>query len=115
MTLFQWLSARWQTQTVDRAPAIAVAPKSHSRPRVPAEYQLLHKYLDDRYAATVVLTFEQIEALQGRALPAIARTDAAWWTAAPLVAMRHSDAWTVANRSAVPNLPALTVTFERRG
>jgi hypothetical protein len=29
--------------------------------------------------------------------------------------VRHSDAWTLANRSAVPNLPALTVTFERRG
>jgi hypothetical protein len=114
MTVFQWLSARWRTQTVEPAP-MAVAPKPHARPRVPAEYQLLHKYLDDRYAATVVLTFEQIEALVGHVLPAVARTDAAWWTAAPLVAVRHSDAWTLANRSAVPNLPALTVTFERHG
>ena len=115
MTLYQWLSARWRTQTVDRAPTLAVAPKSDSRLRVPAEYLPLHKYLDDRYAATVVLTFEQIEALVGHVLPAVARSDAGWWTAAPLVAMRHSDAWTLADRSAVPNLPALTVTFERRG
>ena len=112
MTLFQWLSTRWGPQPADAGPSIAPQPP-RTRSRVPADYAALHKYLDDRYAQTVVLTFEQIEALNGHNLPAIARTDSVWWTAPPAVTMRHSDAWTLAHRSAIPNLLALTVTFDR--
>ena len=80
---------------------------------VPAEYLSLHTYLDRRYASMVVLTFEQMEALMGSALPAAALTERDWWTGAAIQAQHHSAAWMGAGRSAVPNLPARTVTFER--
>src|SRR5687767_2675293 len=46
---------------------------------IPAEYLPLHKYLDGRYADTVVLTFSEIEDLIGITLPELARTDKTWW------------------------------------
>jgi hypothetical protein len=54
-----------------------------------------------------------MEALLGFALPEAARMERDWWTDAALRASRHSDAWTVASRTATPNLSARTVTFER--
>ena len=76
---------------------------------------MFHTYLEARYADLVVLTFGQIEDLLGFALPASARTDPAWWTSA-----RHDDedpsifdAWTLAHRTARPNLMARNVAFER--
>jgi hypothetical protein len=54
-----------------------------------------------------------MEALLGFALPEAARMERDWWTDAALRPARHSDAWTVASRTATPNLSALTVTFER--
>ena len=82
-------------------------------PRVPAEYVSLYTYLEHRYASIVVLTFEQMEALLGFALPASACTERDWWTAAAVNTHRHSAAWMEAGRTASPNLPARTVTFER--
>jgi hypothetical protein len=74
------------------------------------KYRFFHKYLDERYADTVVLTFRQIEDLLGFALPTPAHTDAAWWgnTAEPI-----GDAWKLAHRTAKPNLLARHVVFER--
>lgn len=80
---------------------------------VPAPYLPLYQYLDHRYATMVVLTFEQIEALVGASLPALARTEPEWWTGAA-VTEAHSSAWTHAGRTALPNLLAKTVTFERQ-
>ena len=80
-------------------------------PTVPAEYLPLYTYLDRRYASSVVLTFEQMEALLGFALPAPAYTEPAWWTGSAVSA--HSEAWTGAARTATPNLMARIVTFER--
>jgi hypothetical protein len=81
------------------------------------EYLALHTYLENRYAHTVVLTFEQMEALIGSALPPQARSDRGWWigarTDAP--AARHRDAWILARRTAAPNLIAGIVAFERVG
>jgi hypothetical protein len=79
------------------------------------EYVALFTYLDNRYAQTVVLTLEQIEAILGFALPAAAHTDALWWTASAETSSRspYSDAWVLASRTAVPNLQARIVTFER--
>lgn len=79
------------------------------------KYQRLYKYLEGRYATTVVLTFTEIEDILGFALPAAARTDGKWWTLAdPNTAEGvYSDAWTVASRTAVPKLLARTVVFER--
>jgi hypothetical protein len=76
---------------------------------VPQEFTSLHRYLDDRYASLVVLTFEQIESLLGFPLPDAARIDGTWWTPPG----RHTAAWVKARRSATPNLPARNVAFER--
>jgi hypothetical protein len=83
-------------------------------PHVPAEYLSLYTYLERRYASMVVLTFQQMESLLGFALPASACTETDWWTATAVPA-QHSAAWTEAGRTATPNLPAGTVTFERPG
>jgi hypothetical protein len=82
---------------------------------VPSEYLPLHKYLDGRYADTVVLTFADIEALLGFALPDPARLQAAWWSneSAESASSPQSGAWIHARRIARPRLGAATVTFER--
>jgi hypothetical protein len=78
------------------------------------KYSLLYKYLENRYATTVVLTFGQIEDLLGFALPATARTSPEWWTTGDVTGKPpYSDAWVRAGRTASPNLPAQTVHFER--
>ena len=77
-------------------------------------YVLLYKYLENRYADTVVLTFAEIEDLLGFALPEQARLHREWWTSAETDAGSHySDSWVLASRTAVPNLVAGTVVFER--
>lgn len=76
------------------------------------KYSGLHKYLENRYANTVVLTFAQMEDLLGFALPDLARFDRGWWTN-PHPAAPYARAWILANRTATPNLPARTVSFER--
>ena len=94
----------------------AVAPTVLPRP-VSGEFFELYTYLKNRYAETVVLTFEQMEALLGRALPPPARIDRAWWIAAGTdpAAARHRDAWMLAHRTAAPNFAAGIVVFERVG
>ncbi len=96
-----------------------------ARPRAPAhsieapakagEYQLLYKYLRDRYANRVVLTFAEIEDLLGFALPARARLQGEWWAATDPIAPRssQSDSWTLASRTATVNLVAQRVVFDR--
>jgi hypothetical protein len=75
----------------------------------------LHKYLDDRYADAVVLTFSEIEDLAGFALPDIARQSNDWWTAPDpdRTRSRFADSWIQAKRTARPNLAARTVAFLR--
>ena len=82
---------------------------------MPGKYQPLYEYLEHRYANTVVLTFAQIEDLLGFTLPDAARVDQEWWanndqndTSQP-----QSRSWTLASRTATPNLHAQTVVFER--
>ena len=79
------------------------------------KYLLLYKYLRNRYADTVVLTFGQIESLLGFALPDQARLNQQWWTNAEATAAEtnYSDSWILASRIATPNLLAQTVAFER--
>ena len=77
-------------------------------------YLLLYKYLENRYADTVVLTFAEIEDLLGFALPDQARLHQEWWTHAEVNnGPSYSDSWILASRTAVPNLMARTVVFER--
>jgi hypothetical protein len=77
--------------------------------------QLLYKYLSERYANRVVLTFSQIEDLLGFSLPDQARRHREWWTVASTDAdpVNYTDSWVLANRTATPNLLAQTVVFER--
>jgi hypothetical protein len=79
------------------------------------EYQLLHKYLRERYANRVVLTFAEIESILGFPLPEAAWIQSNWWNGSPPEGRRsaHSDAWMLAGRSAHVNLPARTVVFDR--
>lgn len=82
---------------------------------VSAEYRSLHKYLDERYANTVVLTFAEIEDLLGFELPAVARLEQEWWLNADAdgTPSAQSRSWTQASRTAKPNLLARNVVFER--
>jgi hypothetical protein len=78
------------------------------------KYLLLYKYLENRYANRVVLTFGEIEDLLGFALPGQARLQPEWWTTEDDVAgSPQSDSWILARRTAVPNMIARTVAFER--
>jgi len=89
-------------------------PDSELQPVVSGKYLLLYKYLHNRYADTVVLTFAQIESLIGFSLPDQARINQQWWTNAPTAGgTNYSDSWTLARRVATPNLLAQTVVFAR--
>src|SRR5436309_9734430 len=90
-------------------------PDSEPQPVMSGKYLLLYKYLQNRYADTVVLTFGQIESLIGFALPEQARLNQQWWSnAQPTTAgSDYSDCWILARRIATPNLLAQTVAFER--
>lgn len=108
-----WLKRRgWPAYRDPEAPEEVLSlPKR----RISGKYQLLYKYLDDRYANTVVLTFAEIEDLLGSTLPDQARRQPEWWTRTATGGhqLNHSDSWTLANRTARPNLLAQTVVFER--
>jgi len=109
----QWLKRRNMIPRAESAPT-STAPQ---RRRQAGADQLLFDYLEDRYAQTVVLTFQQIEDLLGSGLPEPARQDSGWWldpqggTSAGTTGATR--AWTLAGRTASPNLQAQTVTFER--
>lgn len=83
---------------------------------VSAPYGQLYKYLNNRFADTVVLTFEQIEMLLGFALPDLARARADWWASAVHDGVPSVQAlsWTQASMTATPNLSARSVVFERQ-
>ena len=89
-------------------------PTRRPSAQVPAEYRPLYKYLDGRYADTVVLTFAEIEDLIGFPLPAMARIQPIWWANVDTVdaPSPQSRAWTEARRVATPRLLARTVVFE---
>ena len=95
--------------------------EAHAEPAKPqgrvmsGAYLLLYKYLENRYANTVVLTFAEIEDLLGFTLPDQARLHRGWWTDREITVTgpNYSDSWILASRSAVPNLLAGTVVFER--
>jgi hypothetical protein len=113
--VLDWLKRRNSTPYRPRERQIQLdPPKPHGR-AMSGKYLLLYKYLENRYANMVVLTFAEIEDLLGFALPDQARLDRAWWTGAEGHAAdpNHADSWTLASRSAMPNLLARTVAFER--
>jgi hypothetical protein len=89
-----------------------ITPTNEARPSVPAAYTPLYTYLDRPYAATVVLTLKQIEALLGFAPPLPAFADAEWWTGPSGPDDLPSAAGTAARRSTPPQLSAGIVAFE---
>ena len=112
MKLYEWLLAKLggAARMSERVPN---AQQSPSRPRVRDGYLPLYTYLEHRYASSVVLTFEQMEALLGFALPAAARQEPGWWTSVGGHGTRDGEAWTAAKRTATPNILARHVRFER--
>ena len=82
---------------------------------VPVKYVALHKYLTERYADAVTMSFTQIEDVLGTELPAVARALPEWWTAASVQSenQTQAQAWALAGRTAEPNLGAQIVRFER--
>ena len=109
MTLYQRLWT-WLGMAAPVHERVTIAP-SRPRPRVRAGYLPLYTYLEHRYASIVVLTFDQMEALLGFALPAAAHLEPGWWTS--MAGAHDGEAWTAAKRTATPNRPAGHVRFER--
>ena len=91
----------------------AVKPPNPQGRVMSGKYLLLYKYLENRYASTVVLTFAEIEDLLGFPLPEPARLHEEWWTDVDVPVPNYSDSWILASRTAKPNLMARTVVFER--
>ena len=110
MRILDWLGRR--PVTASQRFAGPMAPRVSSRVMA-GPYVLLHTYLDRRFADTVVLTFAQVEDILGCPLPEQALVQPEWWTDAPAGGSQQSDAWTLARRSAVPNLDARIVAFAR--
>ena len=113
MTPLTWLLTRWRRAAAPARPEVIVRVEQPSSSGVPPEYLPLYTYLEHRYASTVVLSFGQMEALLGWSLPARAGTELDWWTGAAASSDRHTQAWTAALRTAIPNLSARHVTFRR--
>jgi hypothetical protein len=114
--MMQWLESmkRRMSKVQDRQ---EIRPEPVKKPgrAMTGKYLLLHKYLNDRYANTVVLTFSEIEDLLGFTLPDPARLQQEWWTSGDANTDKpsHADSWILASRTAKPNMQARTVEFER--
>jgi hypothetical protein len=98
--MFDWWKKSGAPQEVPaparREPARVVRPPG-------GRYDSVCRYVENRYADTVVLTFAEVEDLLGFALPDPARLEAGWWT----------SSLTVRSRTVAPNLAAEIVSFER--
>jgi hypothetical protein len=108
--MLAWLKRRGRKQETQAPIAALAAPQGHGMAQA---YLSLHTYLANRYSDVVVLTFAQVEDLLGSPLPAPAKQDPAWWNSDDDRNFGHSNSWRLAQRTAVANLTALTVTFER--
>jgi hypothetical protein len=108
-----WLKRRGSAAWVRDESCVKVTEPAPGRV-MSGKYLLLYKYLESRYASTIVLTFAEIESLLGFRLPDDARLRREWWTDRQKAdGANYSDAWILASRSAAPNLLASTVVFER--
>jgi hypothetical protein len=111
--MFDWMKTRGSTP--DHRRATHAEPSKPQGRAMSGKYLLLYKYLKNRYADTVVLTFAEIEDLLGFALPDQARLQQQWWADAEASAAGagYSDSWILASRTAKPNMLARTVEFAR--
>jgi hypothetical protein len=114
MTLRDWIASR-RSQAEEPAPArLSIVPPPRPRPRVRPDYLPLYSYLEHRYASIVVLSFQEVEALLGFALPEAARLEEDWWTTVGAYGVPDGNAVAlVAGRTATANLAARNVRFER--
>ena len=111
MSVLSWMATLMRPVAEVRPPPVREPPPLRPTRAMAGPYVHLYEYLHRRFANTVVLTFGEIEDLLGFPLPDLARRRREWWTDAD--ASSHSDAWVLASRSALPNLPAQTVVFDR--
>ena len=111
--MLAWLKTRLLTALSEAEPDLDVVEGRRSA--MSGKYLSLYKYLNGRYANVVVLTFAEIEDLLGFSLPDLARLSEEWWTVPDpnTTPPRFSDSWILAERTARPNLLALTVMFAR--
>lgn len=111
--MLAWIKGR--QSTVHNQPEPDADAARDQRSVMSGKYLSLYKYLEARYANTVVLTFAEIEDLLGFTLPDLARLREDWWTNPDPDTPRpsYSDSWILASRTARPNLRALTVVFDR--
>ncbi len=109
--MLAWLTRRRLIARSQPEPDAAPRP----RPVFSGRYAALYKYLADRFADTVVLTFAEIEDILGFTLPDLARQREEWWTHPDPATPRpsYADAWVLASRTAQPNLHAMIVVFDR--
>jgi hypothetical protein len=108
-----WIEHLWRNtryaQTTASPPVV-----TRTLGAVPAKYVALHKYLTERFADAVTMSFTQIEDVLGSELPAVARVEPDWWiTRTPSADHLHTQAWVLAGRTAEPQLGAQIVRFER--
>ena len=111
--MLTWMKKRPSVAASEPEPAADAAEGRRSA--MSGKYLSLYKYLNGRYANVVVLTFAEIEDLLGFSLPDLARLSEEWWTVPDpnTTPPRFSDSWILAERTARPNLLALTVMFAR--
>lgn len=111
--MLTWMKRR--APAVQTRAEVEVSAAIGRRGVMSGKYLGLYRYLENRYANTVVLTFAQIEDLLGFTLPEEARLERQWWAnAAPTGASSaQAGSWTLASRTAEPNLAAQIVVFER--
>lgn len=110
--MWRWLTGR-RSFALQKAADDQVAIEQRTEV-VSGKYGVLYRYLEHRHADVTVLTFRQIEDLLGFGLPQLALTYEAWWTLGTNVeGAPHADAWTLAGRTAVPNLQTRVVIFKR--
>ena len=80
--MLDWMKGRGARAIARPVAAVHAAQEARANA---GEYQLLYKYLRDRYADRVVLTFAEIEDLLGFALPQQARAQSQWHEVNPAV------------------------------
>jgi hypothetical protein len=98
--MFDWLKKSGPGRSVE-----SEARREPPRAGRPAggRYEAVCRYVENRYADTVVLTFAEVEDLLGFTLPDMARVQLDWW----------ASSLAVASRTVTPNLAAEIVSFER--
>ena len=111
--MLDWM--KWRISPTHNQPEADAEPVKRQGRVMSGKYLSLYKYLENRYADTVVLTLAEIEDLLGFTLPDLARLRQEWWTNADPDSARpnYSHSWILASRTARPNLLAQTVVFER--